>query len=400
MSHEDSGNSSSDDDDIDWSPRALNYEKDLSKDTLNHIVFANELSADRLQNDPNLHALQSLIYDETTPLERAQTFKENGNEAFKAKTPLALQNAAVFYSRALDEKFDDDKLRALLLSNRAQCQIGLQNYGHGLEDCERALALDPACVKARMRAVLASQRIRRWDKVMEHSSAALELPNLGPVDRSHTEAALSEAKRESRLQELAAEKARQKQRRRTSMVRRFQLAGIAVGPRVFDDSQIQGGEYDFSASPLISSKETGIDELSLRIQVPCLILYEDCKRSDLLQSIGEDDLLLDHLQQLFPVPWDPASRIYALSSVRFFFLSSQTGRFVPFDVQQQPALTFGDVFRKPGFFLQDVETNGLCVFHVIPASADAKEALKLFLASAPGHAIPLLPPSEDKDDDL
>ena len=88
-------------------------------------------------------ALQSLKRETTTPKERAERYKAEGNEALKfMKNKLYVRKAVQFYTLALQEKFDDAALRSILFGNRAQAALILGNYRKAHVDAERCVGLD------------------------------------------------------------------------------------------------------------------------------------------------------------------------------------------------------------------------------------------------------------------
>ena len=65
------------------------------------------------------------LQEDCTPLERAETYKEQGNDFF-ALGPRKYQEAIFFYSKGLAEPFEDNlKLRTSLHSNRALINLKL-----------------------------------------------------------------------------------------------------------------------------------------------------------------------------------------------------------------------------------------------------------------------------------
>lgn len=122
-----------------------------------------------------------------------------------------LDNAIKFYTDALEQKYDDDKLRASLYANRAQANLvkgvffmnhfffshsvkhshqklhnllcihqlrliccsyksSLQtgNYGRVIEDCKASLALDPSNVKVYFRLSSAALALEKFDVAVQY----------------------------------------------------------------------------------------------------------------------------------------------------------------------------------------------------------------------------------------
>ena len=64
------------------------------------------------------------LQDETTPLERAQEFKESGNTAYKIGKSR-WNDAIIYYTQAIEEECEDVKLNSQLYANRAQVHLSL-----------------------------------------------------------------------------------------------------------------------------------------------------------------------------------------------------------------------------------------------------------------------------------
>lgn len=65
----------------------------------------------------------------------------------KLKKAFYMREAIRQYNTALAEPFENDTLRAILHSNRAQAESLLGNWGNALRDATAALRFDPGNVK-------------------------------------------------------------------------------------------------------------------------------------------------------------------------------------------------------------------------------------------------------------
>ena len=116
---------------------------------------------DRIDGNIHLEALQTILYDEHTPEERAHSFKEQGNMHFQdaMKGGLGknqLRKAAMCYSEGINQQCSDKQLNSLLFSNRAYIHLFLKEYLECIKDCREAIKLDPENIKSYFRASKAS----------------------------------------------------------------------------------------------------------------------------------------------------------------------------------------------------------------------------------------------------
>merc|ERR1712113_645951 len=74
------------------------------------------------RENPDILAMQSLMYDESTADERAENWKKQGNECLK-RGKKYYKDALTYYSKALDEKILDKTKNSIYLSNRAHVQL-------------------------------------------------------------------------------------------------------------------------------------------------------------------------------------------------------------------------------------------------------------------------------------
>ena len=107
-----------------------------------HPLFMHSLDQSDANENPELEALKALAY-EGTPLEIAQNFKVQGNEAFHEHR---YRDALEFYTKGLAAKSEDPELDRTLLLNRAAVNLELGKYVLGgyadrrkLQECVEGL---------------------------------------------------------------------------------------------------------------------------------------------------------------------------------------------------------------------------------------------------------------------
>eukprot|EP00762_Andalucia_godoyi_P004426 ANDGO_08153.mRNA.1 Tetratricopeptide repeat protein 4 homolog len=355
---------------------------------MSHAIFQTRLTDSMLQNDETIAAMQSLIYDETTPDERARNWKNTANEMLGLKTEAGARNAIGYYTQALQEELTDMELKSQLLNNRSQANLQIKNYGHAIEDARAVLALrsyagESAVVKACFRGAKGASAVSRYDDTIDFCDCALKILRpmlsgeralkMAEKDRKREEELKSQF--EQMLKESAAkrteverkrEKDEKERKKRNKLWGELKRRLIRIGPMEIPEGTVQGGEFrlDYDVS------DTG--ELSL----PCVVLYDQLGQSDFINRVSEFHPLSAQLEQLFPVPWDPS---LSLQSVKCFYLS-RFGQYVPFS---HSALTFGELWRKDDYFLHE----GMCVIHVVMNETDEQKAfVKQWMRSSPGSS--------------
>ena len=117
-------------------------------------------------DDPDMAALLAL-QEELTAEERAEAFKERGNEALRRGQPVNLRHAVDFYTQALDAGCDSNSANSVFYANRAQANLLLSNWGRALSDGRAALVLDPRNLKACFRAAKAAATLGRHAEAAE-----------------------------------------------------------------------------------------------------------------------------------------------------------------------------------------------------------------------------------------
>lgn len=101
-------------------------------------------------------------------LAQSQKLKEEGNKLFSKRS---YKEAAEFYSKA----FEKCPSIGAYLTNRALCSLKLQQWSSVIDDCRRALDLDPQSVKAHFYMGQAMCEQGQFDEALVHLKRASEL---------------------------------------------------------------------------------------------------------------------------------------------------------------------------------------------------------------------------------
>lgn len=330
---------------------------------LQEIPFFMTRLPDKIEGNTQLEALQALLYD-GTPEENARNFKENGNEAYKAKK---YQDAWVFYTKGLDLKCADAVLNAQLLSNRAAVSLAVRNYGFALRDAAKAITLDPELIKAYWRAAKAALELKKVEEATVFAKRGLEkapentdlLSIIEQAARVQAQLEADNAKREAHL-------AQGKQ-----LVEAFSRRGVVHQADAEKHALSELPPGIFGSTPPKARFGKG------KLTLPIVFMYPTLGQFDLIEAADESTCLMDHLSEMFasPAPWDP-ERLY-----------STAGRFVAFirainEEGESPNILYRVNLRTPlnrllGSVIKAFEL-GILTIYVLPNQVSAKEFERKF----------------------
>lgn len=275
-----------------------------------HPLFMEDMPRD-ISDNPNLLALQSLIYDGQSQEEMAEHFKKMGNEAFRISpaTPVSAQNALACYTKALEMECENKALNSQLHSNRAAISLRLNEYHQAVNDCRVALRLDPDNHKASYRGAKACEAQGLTLQALAFVSHSLrykpdEKELVDMKKRLELRLKREEQAREHDRQLL--EKAAEEQRAADLTAKLVLEAGLVhLGPPMWDMTQ-----YCRGAPPQPRLAREGEDEAGdgKAIVWALLLLYDETSQSDFVECFDDRCALEEQLQVMFPsdskVDWD------------------------------------------------------------------------------------------------
>lgn len=269
------------------------------------------------QNDA-LEALKALAY-EGTKAEIAENFRQQGNECAKARQ---WTDAKEFYDKAIaalrapkkepdpeeepevidvtdvelneeEEAKKEKTIEEACYINRALCNLEKKNYRSCNQDCASTIRLNPSNIKAYYRSGLACLAL---DKIPEATDACDIGLKLDPTNASLKALRTKIAARKTHLDSI--EKARAEREAKAASERAtLSLALKARGIK----TRTTGQSPDLEDATI--KLENAIDPSSL-LSFPVLLLYPTHSQSDFVKAFGELDTLKQHLEYIFPLPWD------------------------------------------------------------------------------------------------
>lgn len=267
-----------------------------------------------------LDALQAL-QNEGTRAEVAQNFREQGNEAAGEKRWF---DAKEFYSKCIavvlakEDKWDkpenvNEEKRLLRQAeeasyiNRALCHLELRNYRSTTLDCASALKLNPKNVKAFYRS---STALYALDKIPEAQDAAVRGLTLDPENKPLQQTAAKINERKAALDRIAAKKKAEAD----NLQKETQLLSVALKARQIrtrktaQPPEMEDATIRLTPDPL-SPEST--------LEFPAVLLYPVDAQSDFIKGFSEMTSVVDHLEYIFPLPWDEKKE-YTIDNVECF----------------------------------------------------------------------------------
>ncbi|GIC87626.1 HSP70/90 family co-chaperone CNS1 [Aspergillus udagawae] len=285
-------------------------------------LFMTDLNqaGDENGENPMLDAIQAL-QNEGTRGEVAQSYREQGNEAAKEKRWI---DAKEFYTKALAvvttkldkwDKPEDPKEEEKLLRqaeeasyiNRALCNLELKNYRSTTLDCASVLKLNPNNIKAYYRSAMALYAL---DKLPEAEDAASRGLALDPNNKSLQQVAAKIADRKATLERIAARKKAEEERvQKEKLILSTALRARQIRTRkTAQPPDMEDAHIRLTPDPL-SPEST--------LEFPAVLLYHMDAQSDFIKTFSEMTSIEDHLEYIFPLPWDTKQE-YTINGVDCF----------------------------------------------------------------------------------
>ncbi|KAJ5483032.1 hypothetical protein N7539_006478 [Penicillium diatomitis] len=303
---------------------------DELKEMLNKTpLFMTDIDKAGDENGENelLDALQAL-QNEGTRGEVAQSYKEQGNEAVQekrwidAKEMYTKSIAVIFAKEDKWEKPEDPEAEKKVLRqmeelshvNRALCNLELGNYRSCTLDCAAVLKVNPKNVKAYYRSATA---LLKLDKVPEAEDAASRGLAIDPSNKALQTIAAKVADRKAQIERVAAKRrAEEELTRKQNLVLSTALRARQIRTRKTDQPpDMEDTRIRLVPDPL-SPEST--------VEFPTVFLYPMDAQSDFIKSFSEMHSIADHLDYIFPLPWDH-KKDYTINNVECFMQTVSGG---------------------------------------------------------------------------
>ena len=198
--------------------------------------------------------------------------------------------------------------------NRALCNLELKNYRSATLDCAATLRLNAKNVKAYYRS---AQALLALDKIKEASDACQHGISLDKSNASLTDLFNRISDRETILRAKFAkerQEAEKLHRERTTMATALRARNIRLR-KTAQPPDMEDASVHLVPDPLSTTST---------LVFPVLLLYPMHAQSDFVKAFAEDDNLLQHLEYIFPLPWDAESE-YQANDVESYMETAKGG---------------------------------------------------------------------------
>jgi DnaJ family protein C protein 7 len=128
-------------------------------------------------------------------VQRLDRMKQDGNAAFKSGK---YQDAVDLYSKALEVDSSNKLTNSKILQNRAMASIKLKDFKSAIEDCTKALDLDPSYTKAKRTRAKAMGESGKWEEAVRELKSLQETNPQDPEIAKEVRNAELELKKASR----------------------------------------------------------------------------------------------------------------------------------------------------------------------------------------------------------
>ncbi|KAJ5707394.1 hypothetical protein N7488_007195 [Penicillium malachiteum] len=271
---------------------------------------------------------ENMLLDALTALQNEGTradvvsgFKDMGNEAVQEKRWIDAKESytkgiAVIYAKEdkweqpEDPEVEKETLRRmeeLTHINRALCNLELGNYRSCALDCATTIKVNPKNVKAYYRSTMA---LLKLDKVAEAEDSAARGLEVDSENKALQTAAKQVAERKAAIERVAArKKAEAELIRKKNLILSTALRAREIRTRKTDQPpEMEDAKIRLVPDPL--SPESSVE-------FPAVFLYPMDAQSDFIKSFSELHTITDHLDYMFPLPWD-IKKEYTIPGVECF----------------------------------------------------------------------------------
>ncbi|XP_016041466.2 tetratricopeptide repeat protein 4 isoform X2 [Erinaceus europaeus] len=293
----------------------------------------------------------SQLYLMKSDLQKAKTYKDEGNDYFKGKE---YKKAVVSYTEGLKKKCNNPDLNAVLYTNRAAAQYYLGNFRSALNDVTAAKKLKPCHLKAVVRGALCHLELKNFAEAVSWCDEGLQI-DAKEKKLLELRAKADKLKRtEQRDIRKAKLKEKKEQNKNEALLQAIKARNIRLVSEVTgkdDDSDSESlGEVllDGLSSENPYGARLSIDDQG-KLSWPVLFLYPEYAQSDFISAFHEDARFIDHLMMMFAETpsWDLEQK-YCPDHLEVYFEDEDRAELycVP------PKTTLLRVLQNPRYFVK------------------------------------------------
>merc|ERR1712227_92216 len=144
---------------------------EIYEELKNHPAFMKDFDPSQ-ELSPSMEGLMKLKYETEDADDKADAYKDDGNNNFKNKK---YRWAVDSYTEGIKAKSANKELNAILYCNRAAAQFHIANYGSSLRDAQFSLKFKPDHMKAVIRAAQCSFELCKFPATITWCDYGLKL---------------------------------------------------------------------------------------------------------------------------------------------------------------------------------------------------------------------------------
>ena len=221
-----------------------------------------------------------------------------------------------------------------------------ENYRSTTVDCASALRINPKNVKAYYRSSIALLALDKIAKASDACSRGLL------VDSTNTALSNLNTKITDRQVALAAIQQKNREREQRAQKERLMLTTALRARNIRARTTAQPPDME---DAIIHLSPDPLSPTSTLV-FPTVLLYPLHLQSDFVKAFSETDTILQHLEYIFPLPWDEKQE-YTIQSVELYMETINSGL-----VKVGKNVSLGKVLRSDGIEVLD----GIVRINVVP----------------------------------
>lgn len=190
---------------------------------------------------------------------------------------------------------------------------GTENYRSCIQDCASTLRINPSNVKAFYRSATACLALDRLPEAIDACERGLAL------DAQNAPLKALQTKITSRKDHIASVEKTRREREEKAASERATLKLALKARNIFTRTTDQPPDLEDAAIKLANPMDP-----SSTITYPVILLYPIHSQSDFIKAFGETEKLGQHLEYIFPLPWDEKHE-YTVDNVEAYMETTAGG---------------------------------------------------------------------------
>lgn len=256
-------------------PGMVNFADKSADEMLNELrqtpFFMN--NAEEAGDNAQVEALKAL-QEERSPDEVAELYKTRGNEFYRSKN---YKKACECYTKGIEAKCGKKYIEAALYTNRAACNLALQNYRKCINDCNECLQRQPKNIKAMYRIAKAFSAIRKLDEAQKWLEKAVSVDDKNNAVNNMLESVKNQIKKskEKEARDLKLKEAKKLEEQTLNSA--LKIRGIVNIKLVTPAETPDGSKVHLETT----------NDIQSQLIIPAMVLYPTTDEFDFVSQVSE-----------------------------------------------------------------------------------------------------------------